>query len=113
VSARPSDSDETLTADEGDEKSDRHTEILSCSLPNIRRCDIDTLANTNECLNDTIINAAQTLLHRQFPSAGGLHDTVAIAAGDIALTASPEGNVIQIVHDPRSQHWLVVTSQRC
>ena len=55
-------------------------------------------------LDDTIINAGQTLLKRQFPDAGGLHSTLAVAAKSCEIL--PAG-AIQIMHI-LSNHWVCI-----
>lgn len=55
-----------------------------------------------EWLNDRIINGAQKLLKRQFPSIDGLHSTISVAANQADIL---RGGAIQILH-VHGNHWL-------
>lgn len=56
-------------------------------------------------LNDSIINAAQELLQKQFPGLGSLQD-VALGVGMNFKIQS--GDFVQILHS--NDHWLTVSS---
>ena len=65
----------------------------------------------SDLLNDNIINAAQEILKQTFTD-GGMYDTVAVAAGQAQLINTTI-KFAQIVPDPVTQHWLVVTNRGC
>lgn len=68
--------------------------------------DRDILLSPTEWLTDTIINASQQLLQRQFPNLSGLQDV------SLGLTMNFDiqtGEFIQILHTTDS-HWLTVTT---
>ena len=79
--------------------------------PRLYACDRQELEDTSSCLSDRILNAAQTLLRRQFPSAGGLKDTLLLGAGDDVV--QPGDKFVQCVHDAVKEHWITVSSLGC
>ena len=65
------------------------------------------LQNNGIWLNDSIINAAQYLLHGQFPYVKGLANSVCVASKKSA-PCPLTGTGIQI-HNSDNMHWLVST----
>ena len=57
--------------------------------------------NTQEWLDDTIINAVMVLIKKAYPAVVGLNDTVVVAAGQVTHTA----DAVQVHHDSIRQHW--------
>jgi len=57
-------------------------------------------------LSDRLINAAQQLLKKQFPSQNGLQDTVVLDA--IMKFTSPNKNFVQIIHV--EDHWVCASN---
>ena len=43
------------------------------------------IVDENQCLNDKVVNAAQSLLKRPYPNTQGLQDTVSVAAFGVHL----------------------------
>lgn len=68
--------------------------------------DRSTLLSPVGWLNDSIVNAAQKMLKKQFPSINGLQDT---ALGYVMSYEIQTGQFLQIVHSVDS-HWIVVSS---
>ena len=77
----------------------------------LRQSDRNTLLDHNKCLNDKILNAAQKVLHAQFPNCSGLEDTIKVAFGLVHLKDSCRNVVVQILHDPTKEHWITVSNK--
>ena len=60
-------------------------------------------------LNDRHMNAAQKLLHEQFPTVSGLADTVLLSQGKCKYDPT---NAVQILH-MRGNHWVCVSTIGC
>jgi len=60
-------------------------------------------------LNDRVINAAQTMMKRQFPDQKGLQDTV-VLEGAQAWDDVPQ-RFTQIVFDRSRKHWVCVSNK--
>jgi hypothetical protein len=75
--------------------------------------DLMVIDRQKQCLNDRIINAAQKLLKQKYPTFNGLTDTIVLAAGHVTLSGQSDVPFVQIVHDERHHHWLVVTNINC
>lgn len=73
----------------------------------LRKEDESILQNNGIWLNDSIINAAQYLLHRQFPYVKGLANSLCVASKKSA-PCPLTGTGIQI-HNSDNMHWLVST----
>ena len=73
----------------------------------LRKEDESILQNNGTWLNDSIINAAQDLLHRQFPYVNGLVNSLCVASKKSA-PCPLTGIGIQI-HNSGNMHWLVST----
>lgn len=66
-----------------------------------------------ECLNDEIINVAQRVLRGQYGNTQSFNDTVILAAGQVTPLTTGKDKVIQILHDPKHQHWITVSTINC
>ena len=71
--------------------------------------DKDLLEADGTWLKDCHINAAQKLIHEQFPSISGLADTLLLSLG--TWGCSPE-NAVQIIHVD-GNHWICVSTIGC
>lgn len=80
---------------------------------NLLNSDRQSVLETKQPLNDRVINAAQTLLKKQYTEAQGLNNTIDVAAGKIFLTSEKKSNVVQILHDSAKNHWITVTMKNC
>lgn len=69
-------------------------------------CDRSTLLSPVGWINDSLVNASQELLKKQFPDLCGLQDT---AMGYIMNYKIAAGEFIQILH-PVNNHWLIVAN---
>lgn len=67
--------------------------------------DRDTLLAPTGWLTDSIINAVQKILRRQFPDVNGLQDT---CLGLLCSFCILQGEFIQILYSPG--HWLTVST---
>ena len=68
--------------------------------------DRNTLLDPVGWITDSIINAAQKLLKRQFSSLNGLQD---VALGYVMSFAVQMGEFVQILHS-LNNHWLTISS---
>ena len=83
----------------------REPEVWIADL-NLHHTDKEILLSPTQWLTDTIINAAQQLLTKQFPQLPGLQD---VSLGQtMSFVVQPE-EFLQIVHSSQG-HWLTVST---
>ncbi len=73
---------------------------------NLYDSDREILLNPTGWLNDTIMNAAQEMLKKQFPNLSGLQD---VALGLVVNFRIPGREFLQILHSPIN-HWVTVST---
>ena len=73
---------------------------------NLLEYDKNILLDPVGWINDSIINAAQKLLRRQFPSLNGLQD---VALGYVMSFEVQMGEFVQILHS-LNNHWLAISN---
>ena len=73
---------------------------------NLHQTDREILLNPTQWLTDTIINAAQQLLQKQFPHLPGLQD---VTLGQTMNFIVHPDEFLQIIHSSQG-HWLTVST---
>ena len=82
-----------------------HTDYWKQDL-NLHTADRDVILELNQ-LNDRHLDAASTLLRRQFPTTLGLQSTLLTKNKDNWNHVGSEHDSVQLLHDATRQHWLV------
>ena len=101
--------DLTIDRDDADSTSYGFENVTDIGYVKLSQADLDRLQQKRSWLNDSLINAGQVLLKKQYPDAVGLQDV------DLSRTlcfVQGEPAFIQILNTNDS-HWICVTSIGC
>ena len=76
-------------------------------MPDLKLFDSDkqVLLDPVGWLTDSLIDAAQTLLKRQFPGSYGLQR---VSLGQIMAFTIQHGPFVQVLHSPLGNHWIAI-----